>query len=113
MDPREERVAKNEATYRAANRELERVARQAGEAADDPLEVVCECGQPSCSAVVTLTIGEYDDAHRERDRFVVVPDHVDADLERVVREADGYVVVDKFGEAEDVAEAEERREGTT
>jgi citrate lyase beta subunit len=42
-----------------------------------------------------------------------MPDHVDTDIERVVREARGYVVVDKFGEAEDVAEAEERREGTS
>lgn len=113
MDAREERVARNEAMYRTVNRELEYTAQQLGDDAGDPLEIICECGRPGCSATLTMTIAEYDDVHRQRDRFAVAPGHEDPALEGVVRQTDGYVVVDKYGPAEAVAEAEERREGTT
>jgi diaminopimelate decarboxylase len=51
------------------------------------------------------------DALIERDRFVVAPGHEDEQLERVVERDERYLVVDKFGEAERIAEAEERRDG--
>jgi hypothetical protein len=58
-----------------------------------------------------VTITEYDEAHGQRDRFVVASGHEDPQIERVVTRKDHYLVVDKFGEAEFVADAEERREG--
>ena len=59
-----------------------------------------------------MTIAEYDEVHRQHDRFAVAPGHENPSLEGIVERADGYVVVDKYGAAEKVAEAEERREGT-
>jgi hypothetical protein len=112
VDDRETRVAKNEATFRATNREIERVAESLGEQADDTIDVIGECGQPTCEELLPLTISEYDAIHRQRDRFVVVPGHVDTHIERVVTSGDRFVVVDKFGTAQAVAEAEERRAGT-
>ena len=112
MNAREERVARNEALYRTVNRELEYTAQQFGDESTDELEIICECGQPTCSATLTLTIGDYDDIHRQRDRFAVAPGHEDPTLERVVEKKDDLVVVDKFGTAEALAEAEERRQGT-
>jgi hypothetical protein len=111
MDARHERLSKNEAMYRAVNRELERVTKEVGGGPDDRLEALCECGDDSCTAKLEITASEYDDAHRERDRFVVVPGHEDEEIEHVVTRTDRYLVVDKFGEAERVAEAEERRKG--
>ena len=113
MDARHERVARNEAMYRSVNREIEHASEQLGDGPDDRLDVLCECGEDGCSATLDLSIAEYDEAHRERDRFVVAPGHEDEQIERVVTRSDRYVVVDKFGAAEAVAEAEERREGTT
>jgi hypothetical protein len=113
MNPREERVAQNEAMFRTVNRELEYAAEQLGDGPADELQLICECGQSGCTATLTLTIADYDDVHRQRDRFAVAPGHEDPALERVVRQTDDYVVVDKFGEAEAVAEAEEEREGTS
>jgi hypothetical protein len=113
VDSREERVAKNEAMHRAVNREIENVVEDFGDRGGDTIEVLCECGQPGCTSLLSPTIAEYDRAHRQADRFIVAPEHVDPKLERVVEEADKYVVVDKFGQAEAIAEAEERREGTT
>jgi hypothetical protein len=111
VDAREERVARNEAMYRTVNREIEYAAKQLGDEPTDELQLICECGQPDCTATLTLTIAEYDDVHRQRDRFAVAPGHEDPTLEHIVKKTDGYVVVDKFGTAEAVAEAEEKRQG--
>jgi hypothetical protein len=113
VNAREERVARNEAMYRTVNREIEYAAQQLGDGPTDELQLICECGQADCTATLTLTIEDYDNVHRQRDRFAVAPGHENPDLERIVKETDGYVVVDKFGAAEDVAEAEEEREGTS
>jgi hypothetical protein len=113
VDSREERVAKNEAMHRAVNREIENVAEDVGERGEDTIEVLCECGQPGCTSLLSLTIRAYDRVHGQRDRFIVVPGHMDPELERVVEEGDQYLVVEKFGQAEAVAEDEERREGTS
>ena len=105
MDPRDERIAKNEAVFRAANRELEQAAEEAG--GDGVLDVLCECGQEACSSLIRLTVAEYDGVHSQDDRFVVVPGHENPTIETVVERREAYLVVDKFGEAEEIAEESE------
>jgi hypothetical protein len=106
MDERNERIAKNETAFRAANRELEQADQEAGAGRDQPIEVLCECGRPGCDGVITLTVADYDGVHSQADRFVVLRGHESTEIEKVVEERAGYVVVDKFGEAEDTAEKE-------
>jgi hypothetical protein len=114
VDAQHERIAKNEAMYRAVNRELEKASEDAGDGAPDrQLEILCECGEPGCNTKLTLTIGEYDEAHGQLDRFIVAVEHEDPRIERVVMRRDTYLVVDKFGEAEQISVAEEQRRGTT
>jgi hypothetical protein len=113
VDARHERIARNEAMYRAVNRELEKASKEAGGGTpDDQLEILCECGEPSCNTKLTLTIGEYDEAHGQLDRFIVAVEHEDPHIERVVMRRDSYLVVDKIGEAERISLAEEERRGT-
>jgi hypothetical protein len=112
VDARQERAARNEAMYRAVNRQIEQESRDAGSGPGDELEILCECGSEGCNEVIALTIREYDEAHREPDRFVVVQGHDDPEIERVVSRSKNYVVVDKFGEAEKIVEGEEPREGS-
>lgn len=105
MDPRLERIAKNEAVFRATNREIERVDQEGGGgAADGVLEVICECGRDPCSGVISLTVSEYHSVLSQNDRFVVVPGHQTEEIERVVDDRGAYLVVDKFGEAEEIVE---------
>ena len=104
MDERHERIAKNEVVFRAANREIEHADQESGGGADQVIEVLCECGRPGCGGVISLTVADYDGVHSQEDRFVVLPGHESTELERVVEERSGYVVVDKFGEAEEIAE---------
>jgi hypothetical protein len=106
MDARHERIAKNETVFRAANREIEHAEKELGGGAERIIEVLCECGREGCSGLIALTMAEYDAVHSEDDRFVVLRGHESAEIERVVEERAGYLVVDKFGEAEDIAKGE-------
>lgn len=105
MNPRDERIAKNEAVFRATNREIEQAAKGAG--GEGVLEVLCECGRDGCNGLISLTVAEYDGVHSQDDRFIVVPGHENPGIESVVERRDTYFVVDKFGEAEEIAEASE------
>ena len=104
MDERDERIAKNETVFREANREIERADQAEGATLGELIEVLCECGRQGCGGVIALTVAEYDDVHTQADRFVVLRGHEDTEIEKVVDERAGYLVVDKFGEAEDIAE---------
>ena len=97
--------------YREVNREIERANQHTGRQPHDRFDVICECGQEGCSATLEVTAAEYDDTHSQRDRFVVAPGHEDERIEHVVKRTERYVVVDKFGDAERVAEEEETRRG--
>ena len=108
MDPRLERIAKNEEVFRATNREIERAEEQAGAAADGILEVICECGRDSCDGVITLSLSDYEDVHGQKDRFVVVRGHESPEIERVVDDRGSFLVVDKVGEAEEIVEDDSR-----
>jgi len=106
MDERHERIAKNETVFRAANREIEQADQEGGAGPDQLIEFLCECGRQGCGGVITLTVADYDGVHSQADRFVVLRGHESPEIEKVVEERAGYLVVDKFGEAEDVVEEE-------
>jgi hypothetical protein len=106
VNERDERIAKNETVFRAANREIEHAEQEEGGGTHRSIEVLCECGRPGCSGLISLTIAQYNDVHTQEDRFVVVRGHENPNLEKVVEERADYLVVDKFGEAEEIAERE-------
>ena len=105
MDERNERIAKNETVFRAANREIEHAGQEAG-GTGQLIEVLCECGRQECDGVITMTVADYDGVHSQADRFAVLEGHESPEIEKVVEERAGYLVVDKFGEAEDIVEEE-------
>jgi 23S rRNA A1618 N6-methylase RlmF len=90
---REERIIENEKLFREVN---ERVADlQANFSAADP-EWVCECGDETCFEKVIVPTEEYRQIRAHGDWFLIRPGHEKPDVERVVREHDGFVVVEKF-----------------
>jgi hypothetical protein len=104
VDERHERIAKNETVFRAANREIEQAVQEAGGGTHQLIEVLCECGRQGCRGVISVTVADYDGVHAQDDRFVVLRGHESTEVERVVEERAGYIVVDKIGEAEDIVE---------
>jgi hypothetical protein len=92
-DPRERRVVKNELAFRAYN---ERRTAFEATVTDEPMPVVCECGDEACFSAVDIFPREWEAAHARDDQFVVIPGHIYPDLERVVSRSDQYWIVQKL-----------------
>jgi hypothetical protein len=93
MTDREARITKNEAIAREINEGIEEA--MASVSPEGHVRMVCECGLPDCELLIAITVSEYEDARRDARRFVVVKDHVIADVERIVAETERYAVVEK------------------
>jgi len=101
-------VARNESLFREVNERIRRVNEHLvdGEAAD----FICECGDDDCTQPVSLTLPEYEGVRRDGTHFVIVPDHVVLDVERVVARNDRFAVVEKTDpEAARIADARDPR----
>jgi len=99
------RLAKNESVFRRVNESVVQLAERFFDAAER-LDFLCECANVRCTERFSATVGEYEEAHVERDQFIVVPAHFDPALERVVAEHAEYLIVEKLGLAGEVAEDE-------
>jgi hypothetical protein len=67
------------------------------------LEILCECVNDECTEWLTVSDAEYEEVRNRPRWFFVRPDHVVPDVERVVRDGERFVVVEKLGEAGAVA----------
>jgi hypothetical protein len=63
----------------------------------DSMDVVCECAFTGCTGRVEMAMSDYEAVRRFPTRFVVKAGHEVTEFERVVDDADTYVVVEKFG----------------
>ena len=80
---------------------------------DEPtVEVLCECGATGCAERIELAISEYESLRTHSRRFVLLPGHEDDHVEQVVRTTDGYLVVENFGVAAEIAERTDPRTGS-
>jgi hypothetical protein len=93
-----DRVARNQALFRSVNEQIE-TRNQGFGVTHQRIDFVCECADEHCMEHVTIRLSEYEPVRRVPTHFIVKADHVYRDYERVVEELDGYVVVEKFGEA--------------
>ena len=91
-----ERAATNEARFRQANEQIHEKVLGLG-TSDRSAPYLCECEDERCTTVILLTAPEYEDIRSGPRRFVVAPDHEDADV-RVVARREGFRVIEKTGE---------------
>ena len=96
-----ERRALNENIFREMNERLEGLGEEFG---DGAVEFLCECADPACSAPLSIPVSLYEAVRDHPRRFVVVPGHQREGLERVVQEHPDCLVIEKLGEAGEVAE---------
>ncbi len=92
-----QRAARNEEIVRDVNRQIKEGAEL--HEVGDPMPFHCECAQMPCLQKIELPPSVYERILSERYRFVVLPDHVKPEVEQIVEEHDGFVVVEKIGEA--------------
>ena len=112
MHEDEQRRARNEALFREVNERIVDLETGRGgyEQEDPPLiGFVCECPREDCSELLEVTLGQYEAVRNRPRRFLVLPAHEDGDLARVVERHAGYVVVEKVGEAGEIAEEQDPR----
>jgi hypothetical protein len=101
MDPREKRLAQNEALYREINERVQAIATSHPDIGNTPHEYsyFCECSNADCNLQVVLPTAEYEWVRAKPTRFVVATGHDLPDIEHVVREGPGFLVIEKEGEA--------------
>ena len=98
------RLAHNEALARRMNEALE--ANSPGERSS-PGWFICECSRPQCTDyIVEITPRDYERVRQHPRRFILRPGHENGEVESMVEAHDGYVVVEKEGEAGRQADAE-------
>jgi hypothetical protein len=109
MSDRETRIGLNEAVFREVNERIENLA-ETFDLTKEPLDLVCECGDANCVQRISMTRREYEELRSNPHHFAVYPGHDNPDVETVVAEAKGYMVVSKNrGTPEQIAEQTDPR----
>jgi hypothetical protein len=109
---RAERIGMNEAVFRDVNERIQDVA-SAFNMTSEPLDLICECGDASCVARISLSRAEYEQLRGDSHLFAVAPGHVAPDVEEVVDSHSGYEVVRKYkGVPAQIAQKTDPRTGS-
>jgi hypothetical protein len=101
------RLVRNQILFREVN---ERVRETVG-SADMKLDFVCECSNEACIETVTLGLVDYDAIRSRANLFVVTAGHELPEIERIIDQGDGYVLVAKMIGVESVEAANPRSRG--
>lgn len=65
----------------------------------------CECAEPTCLARIDMTQAEYAELREQATHFAIAPgeQHLAPAVETLIRKADRYWIVEKKGEAAQIA----------
>ena len=105
VDATDEQIALNESTFRDVNEAIEAGRRER----EGLVPFVCECGKLGCTAVVELTLREYEDVRADSRRFLVVPGHEAATEEAREKDSRYSVVVKPDGPLGEIADRTDPR----
>ncbi|HET7572003.1 MAG TPA: hypothetical protein VFJ77_04960 [Gaiellaceae bacterium] len=104
-------MAQRQSLFRDVNERIGELSDRFG-ASEQPLRVVCECGNSGCRELLQITAAEYEALRAHGRRFVVVPGHEIAGAERVVAANERFAVVEKVGAGgRSAARLDPRRDG--
>lgn len=95
---RQARAARNQALFRSVNEKLKEVNRAFAEQLNT-LTIACECADTTCVEMLEISPLDYERVRADPLHFVVLPDHVYPEVEVVIGEEAGYVIVEKQGAA--------------
>jgi hypothetical protein len=107
-EDRERRAGENEALFRQVNERIEGLAETFAVVTGD-FAVVCECGELDCTEQILVTATVYEETRARPDHFIVKPGHEQPDVESVVETDPAFLIVEKRGLAEKVAEETDPR----
>jgi hypothetical protein len=87
------RIARTESLFRGVN---ERIAESAERFGSDDASFVCECADPTCTHRIRAELADYEAVRADGAQFLLVEEHIDEDVERVVERRPGFTIVEKF-----------------
>jgi hypothetical protein len=96
MNERELKIARTESLFRDVN---ERIAETSDRFDAQEAEFMCECADPGCAERLEVALDDYEDVRSDATTFLLNPEHVEPDVEQIVRERHGYAVVKKVDDA--------------
>jgi hypothetical protein len=100
----EQRAGRNEALFRQVNENIADLEEHLDAVEGEP-PFVCECANRDCIArLQNVDLALYEQTRRNPRRFFVAPGHQNEQVERVVETHPTFVIVEKTGEAGEVAE---------
>lgn len=103
-EDREIRAARNQALFRAVNEKIRQLNESFGEVVGS-YAITCECSRLDCVEIVEIPEDAYRAVRENPRTFVVLPEHVEHDVERVISPHGGYTVVEVLGQGARVVEA--------
>ena len=92
MGLREDRITRNEVAAREINEGIEEADSRP---ANSFIHILCECGLEDCERVLAITRPVYERVRSDPRQFVILPPHLIAEVEAVVLESDGFLIVAK------------------
>ena len=102
------RLVRSQILFREVNERL----RETVGSYQGPLEFLCECSSEECTATVGLDLEEYERIRSHANLFLVTTGHERLEVDRVVDQGEGYILVEKiFGEDEVIAADPRSRSG--
>ena len=96
------RLGLNEALFRSINERIEAGTWPAEQS--ETAAFRCECAALGCNLLLEMTLAEYEAVRLNPRRFIVAPGHELPEVEVVVRRTENYFVVEKVGDAGEVAD---------
>jgi hypothetical protein len=103
VSERVRRAAANQALFRAVNEQMRRLNDAISELTST-FVIACECADTRCVERIEVSPEDYLRVRESPRRFLVLPGHVFPEVEDVVAENGGHVVVEKHADATAVAE---------
>jgi hypothetical protein len=95
-DLRDARLARNESVFRELNEEIEQLSdRFEVRLEGTGIDFVCECSSLDCGETVRLAREAYERVRQDGTRFVIRPEHHNAEVEDVVERHPEHWVVQK------------------
>jgi hypothetical protein len=99
MQTQEERIAKTEALFRNVNERIAEATERFDNGDADDGAFLCECADPGCAERLEVPLEEYEQVREDATTFVLDPEHVRPEIEKIVKRRREFAVVKKVNAA--------------
>lgn len=91
------RRVENEVMFKQENERIKQVAESVTVRTSAlPIPFYCECANLNCSKIINLTSEDFEAFHDDPDWYTILPGHEQLDIEKVIKNNDGFLVIKKL-----------------